>query len=256
MQRHPERVARLALITPGMRAVGIRIDEGSREAATSLQKDEPWYDEAIGAFRRDWTDEGSDEDAALAGPFWYGRWDEIAQEHHATRATQLNGDARTATTPRARSTPRRRRPRSRGSLSGSSTIAAVRLLLPAGQLAQAGAQPVVERSSLADQADSAPGRRPRAPARALPRSGARPATSTALAGPVSRMRFHQGGTGVGGSAQRAFSRSAADSGTISTGPEVATLLFDMGRTLNNPRGMVKASRRAKPTAHLAGRELL
>jgi pimeloyl-ACP methyl ester carboxylesterase len=96
MQRHPERVARLALITPGMRAVGIPIDEGSREAATSLRKDEPWYDEAIGAFRREWTGEGSDEDFALAGPFWYGRWDEIAQEHYAAGATQLNSDARAA----------------------------------------------------------------------------------------------------------------------------------------------------------------
>jgi pimeloyl-ACP methyl ester carboxylesterase len=96
MQHHPERVARLALITPGMRTVGIRIDEGNREAATSLRKNEPWYDEAIDAFRREWIDEGSDEDYNLAGPFWYGRWDDIAQEHYAAGATQLNSDARAA----------------------------------------------------------------------------------------------------------------------------------------------------------------
>lgn len=96
MQRHPERVARLALITPGMRAVGIRIDAGRLEAATSVRKDEPWYGEAIDAFRREWNDESSDEDYALAGPFWYGRWDQAAQEHYAAGATQLNKGARAA----------------------------------------------------------------------------------------------------------------------------------------------------------------
>ncbi|MER7848158.1 alpha/beta hydrolase [Kitasatospora sp. NPDC096077] len=39
---------------------------------------------------------GSDEDAVLAGPFWYGRWDETAREHHGGHARQLNRAARAA----------------------------------------------------------------------------------------------------------------------------------------------------------------
>ncbi|QNP74597.1 alpha/beta hydrolase [Streptomyces roseirectus] len=84
--RHPERVARLALVTPSTRAVGLTIPGELRLTTARKRRGEPWFPdayaalEAISAGR---ADAGAWEAVA---PFSYGRWDAVARAHHAGEA--------------------------------------------------------------------------------------------------------------------------------------------------------------------------
>lgn len=78
---HPDRVRRLALITPSLRAVGLVPSAEEREAALQARKDEPWFAEAYAAYQRCDEDEVAPEDEVLAEAFSYGRWDEAARAH-------------------------------------------------------------------------------------------------------------------------------------------------------------------------------
>ncbi|MET7984957.1 MULTISPECIES: alpha/beta hydrolase [unclassified Streptomyces] len=92
-QRHPERVARLALITPSVYAVGIEITGEARRATALLRRDEPWFPEAFAALERIAAGNG-DADAFLAiAPFWYGRWDEAARAHRDAEDARKNHQA-------------------------------------------------------------------------------------------------------------------------------------------------------------------
>lgn len=92
-QAHPDRVASLALITPGTRAVGVPVTDDDQAAAALLRKEEPWFAESYPAFERIWAGEDTDEDWDLIAPFWYGRWDQAAQAHAAAQDAQINADA-------------------------------------------------------------------------------------------------------------------------------------------------------------------
>lgn len=79
--RYPENIGRLALITPGTRAVGIAITGESRRELARLRKDEPWFPAAFAALEAITRGTGGDWDAV--SPFLYGRWDAAARQHHA-----------------------------------------------------------------------------------------------------------------------------------------------------------------------------
>ncbi|MGW7438589.1 alpha/beta fold hydrolase [Streptomyces sp. NPDC054849] len=79
--RYPKNVGRLALITPGTRAVGIAITGESRRELARLRKAEPWFPAAFAALEAITEGTGGDWDAV--SPFLYGRWDTAAQRHHA-----------------------------------------------------------------------------------------------------------------------------------------------------------------------------
>ncbi|MFF5184563.1 alpha/beta fold hydrolase [Streptomyces sp. NPDC000345] len=79
--RHPERVASLALVTPGTRAVGIEITGGTRRELARLRRHEPWFPEAYAALVA--VTEGTGEDWEAVAPFFHGRWDAAARRHHA-----------------------------------------------------------------------------------------------------------------------------------------------------------------------------
>ncbi|MFF5971427.1 alpha/beta fold hydrolase [Streptomyces sp. NPDC012769] len=79
--RHPHRVARLALVTPGTRAVGIDITAADRMALARLRAREPWFPEAFAALEA--INAGTGADWEAVAPFRYGRWDEAARRHHA-----------------------------------------------------------------------------------------------------------------------------------------------------------------------------
>lgn len=85
--RHPSRVGRLALITPGARAVGIDITGEERRALARLRSGEPWFPTAFAALeaitRGTGAGAGEGTDWAALDPFFYGRWDEAARDHHA-----------------------------------------------------------------------------------------------------------------------------------------------------------------------------
>ncbi|MCX4782344.1 alpha/beta fold hydrolase [Streptomyces sp. NBC_01264] len=79
--RYPDALGKLALIGPGTRAVGIEITGGTRLELARLRKDEPWFPAAFAALEAVSAGTGSDWDALA--PFFCGRWDGAAREHHA-----------------------------------------------------------------------------------------------------------------------------------------------------------------------------
>ncbi|MFF5499267.1 alpha/beta fold hydrolase [Streptomyces aquilus] len=89
--RYPERVRRLVLVTANPWALGTAAPPEDRRAAALLRKDEPWFPTAFPAFEA-WLDGAPDYDPAIA-PFFYGRWDRAAQEHHARGDEEFNDEA-------------------------------------------------------------------------------------------------------------------------------------------------------------------
>ncbi|MET7644628.1 alpha/beta hydrolase [Streptomyces sp. NPDC005426] len=79
--RHPESVSRMALITPSARAVGIDVTGAERRELAALRSGEPWFPAAFAALEA--ITRGTGADWAAVDPFFYGRWDEAAREHHA-----------------------------------------------------------------------------------------------------------------------------------------------------------------------------
>lgn len=91
--RHPDRVGRLALITPSPRAVGLEITDLDRRRVAELRRGEAWFADAFAAFERIWSGEATDADWTAIAPFTYGRWDAVAQAHVAGEASQKNAEA-------------------------------------------------------------------------------------------------------------------------------------------------------------------
>ncbi len=94
--RHPQRVNRLVLVTPGTRLQGRAVDD---DIASILQRrsHEPWYADAAIAFAklRETTD--ADEIRRLVPrllPATYGRWDRRQQAHAAEERSQVSSAAR------------------------------------------------------------------------------------------------------------------------------------------------------------------
>ncbi|MGW6572775.1 alpha/beta fold hydrolase [Streptomyces sp. NPDC054945] len=81
--RYPDRVGRLALITPGTRAVGVEITGESRRELARLRKDEPWFPEAYTALEAITEGVGTGSDRDAISPFFHGRWDVAARRHQA-----------------------------------------------------------------------------------------------------------------------------------------------------------------------------
>ncbi|MER5379383.1 alpha/beta hydrolase [Streptomyces sp. NPDC002688] len=92
-QRHPDRVARLALITPSVYAVGIEIAPEVRTATARLRHDEPWFPEAFAALEAIVGGNGDADAFRAIAPFWYGRWDEAARAHRAAEDAHKNHEA-------------------------------------------------------------------------------------------------------------------------------------------------------------------
>ncbi|MDX3854847.1 alpha/beta hydrolase [Streptomyces sp. AK02-01A] len=91
--RHPERVSRLALITPSTRAVGITITGDVRRETARLRRDEPWFPAAFAALTAITEEKGTEESWRAIAPFYYGRWDEAARSHQAAGDEQTNSEA-------------------------------------------------------------------------------------------------------------------------------------------------------------------
>ncbi|MEV0535251.1 alpha/beta hydrolase [Kitasatospora sp. NPDC050463] len=84
--RHPGRVGKLLLVGPGTRAVGIEISGETRRELARLRSGEPWFPAAFAALEAITAGTGTDWEAV--DPFFHGRWDAAAQEHHeASRPT-------------------------------------------------------------------------------------------------------------------------------------------------------------------------
>jgi pimeloyl-ACP methyl ester carboxylesterase len=94
--RHPERVRKLALITPSTTAVGIAATGESRLETARLRKDEPWFGPAFAALETIVAGNATDDGWKAVDPFFYGRWDAAAQAHQAAQDGHRNEEAAAA----------------------------------------------------------------------------------------------------------------------------------------------------------------
>ncbi|HEY3629281.1 MAG TPA: alpha/beta hydrolase [Jatrophihabitantaceae bacterium] len=90
---YPDRVGKLALITPGVRVVGLRPTDEEQVAVYEQRAHEPWYADARAAM--DAWDAGTEtpEQRQLAQAFVYGRWDDAARAHVAAGEATAVPDA-------------------------------------------------------------------------------------------------------------------------------------------------------------------
>jgi pimeloyl-ACP methyl ester carboxylesterase len=91
--RHPDRVARLVLIAPSPRAVGVEVTDADRRELAERRRGEPWFPAAFAAFERIWAGRAGDDDWAAITPFLSGRFDAAAREQLAREPEWRNEDA-------------------------------------------------------------------------------------------------------------------------------------------------------------------
>lgn len=91
--RHPERVGKLALVTPTVMAVGITITGDVRRETARLRRGEPWFPAAFAALEALVAGKATSNAVQAIAPFWYGRWDEAARAHKAAEDGQRNDEA-------------------------------------------------------------------------------------------------------------------------------------------------------------------
>lgn len=94
--RHPERVRRLVLVTPSLRAVGFAVSDEDRRAVADLRADEPWFPAASAALHALAAGTATEDDEEAVTPFFYGRYDDAARAHHAGAADEMNVPAAAA----------------------------------------------------------------------------------------------------------------------------------------------------------------
>lgn len=78
---YPQRLSRLALITPGLGAVDVYGTEQDANAVLERRAGEPWYPAAYSALEKIMTGDLSLEAFRVSRPLFYGRWSEAAQAH-------------------------------------------------------------------------------------------------------------------------------------------------------------------------------
>lgn len=79
--RYPDNIGKLALIGPSTRAVGLEVTGETRREVALLRKNEPWFPAAFAALQA--VTEGTGSDWEAITPFFCGRWDDAARDHHA-----------------------------------------------------------------------------------------------------------------------------------------------------------------------------
>lgn len=91
--RHPDRVARLALITPSVYAVGLDITAEDRLRTARLRQDEDWFTAAYAALESITEGRATPDAWPAVAPFWFARWDEEARAVRAAEDEQRNDEA-------------------------------------------------------------------------------------------------------------------------------------------------------------------
>lgn len=90
--RHPERVGRLALVAPSVRAVGLVITGDVRRETALLRRGEPWFPAAFAALEEIVAGRAAADSWRAIAPFSYGRWDEVARAHQGAEEEQTNAE--------------------------------------------------------------------------------------------------------------------------------------------------------------------
>jgi pimeloyl-ACP methyl ester carboxylesterase len=84
--RYPERIARLILVTPALRSIGLDVTDDEFLASLDRRSAEPWFADAKAAVLALFDGDESAETRRRARPFLYGRWDEAVRAHDAADA--------------------------------------------------------------------------------------------------------------------------------------------------------------------------
>lgn len=90
---YPDRIGKLALITPSLRAVGVRPTPDEQAAIYGQRAHQPWYAAARAAMEACDAGTESPEQRQLAWALVYGRWDAAAQAHAAAEAEEATPGA-------------------------------------------------------------------------------------------------------------------------------------------------------------------
>jgi pimeloyl-ACP methyl ester carboxylesterase len=96
--RHPDRVARLTLVTPSVYAVGVEITSEDRLEVARLRGSEPWFGPAFAALENITAGRATPDSWQAISPFAYARWDETARAVDEADAKQTNAEAAAAYT--------------------------------------------------------------------------------------------------------------------------------------------------------------
>jgi proline iminopeptidase len=91
---HPQQVAHLILLTPGLRAVGIEETDEQWRAALARRSGEPWYPDALAAIEKAEAGDDSMDNRRAYMPFFYGRWDDAARAHVEVGVSERSRPAR------------------------------------------------------------------------------------------------------------------------------------------------------------------
>jgi pimeloyl-ACP methyl ester carboxylesterase len=91
--RHPDRIGRLALVSPSSRVVGLEISDSDRRQVAELRRGQAWFPDAFAALVRIGSGDATAADRTGIAPFAYGRWDAVSQAHLALQTSQKNEDA-------------------------------------------------------------------------------------------------------------------------------------------------------------------
>lgn len=94
--RHPERIHKLAMITPSTMAIGVTATGEDRREIVRRREGEPWFPHASKAFEKIQTGKTATADWEAIAPFTYGRWDAAAQAHYADMEKHRNWEAAAA----------------------------------------------------------------------------------------------------------------------------------------------------------------
>lgn len=91
---HPDRLSRLALITPGLGAVDVYGTEEDFNATLRRLAEQPWYPAARAALEKIMTGDLSMEAFRVSRPLFYGRWCETARAHATVGIAERHQAAR------------------------------------------------------------------------------------------------------------------------------------------------------------------
>lgn len=94
--RYPDRIRRLALITPSTVAVGIEATGEARLDVARLRDGEPWFPAAFAALEAIVAGKATGDSWKAIQPFFYGRWDSDAQAHQVAQDGHRNAEAAAA----------------------------------------------------------------------------------------------------------------------------------------------------------------
>lgn len=91
--RHPDRIGRLALITPSVWSVGIPVPGEVRRETVRPRSGEPWFPAAYAALEAITEGRATADRWEAITPFSHGRWDEEARAYEAAGKAQRNDEA-------------------------------------------------------------------------------------------------------------------------------------------------------------------